>query len=256
MRTIARQAFAVFFVLLIAGAGLPVYADTTEEVQAQIDASNAQIEKLKDEIAKLQNNLNATVEQKQTLQNAINALNLNIQKLQKSITLTQTQIKQKDGEIGTLSNNISDTTGRIGVSQEQIADSLRQLEVIDKQPLMVTLLGGGTLSSFFNEAATLEALRTELQNHIHALASLKTNLEVDKNTAEGKRKELGTLNNNLGQQKQGLTLAKTQQTTLLEQTKNKERAYQALIAQKQITEKSKTIMPKMAKNIMVSLIFF
>jgi murein DD-endopeptidase MepM/ murein hydrolase activator NlpD len=236
MRPLARFIAAVFFVALFSGTALPALAVTQEDVQAQIDQNNAQIAQLRDEIAKLQKDLNATTEQKTTLQNAINALNLNIQKLQKSITLTQTQIKQKDGEIGTIAGNIESTTQRIGVSQQQVADSLRQLETVDKQPLMVTLLGGGTLSSFFDEAASLESIRTELQEHIHTLAALKTDLESDKISAEDKRKELSNLNNNLGQQKQGLTLAKTQQSTLLEQTKSKESAYQALIAQKQAEE--------------------
>ncbi len=215
-----------------------VHADTPADVQAQIDASNAQITQLRAEIAALQKNLNATTEQKQTLQNAINALNLNIQKLQKSITLTQTQIKQKDGEIGQLSGTIQTTAQRIEESQTQVADSLRELQTLDAQPFLMVLLGNGTLSSFFDDAASLESVRTGLQEHIHTLAGLKTDLEQNKTAAEGKRKELSSLNSNLGQQKQGLTIAKTQQSTLLEQTKSKESAYQALIAQKQAEEAS------------------
>ncbi|HVU79890.1 MAG TPA: peptidoglycan DD-metalloendopeptidase family protein [Candidatus Paceibacterota bacterium] len=238
MRQVRALLPAVFFVLALAGMGHYAHADTNEEVQAQIDQNNAQIAKLKDEIAALQKDLNATTEQKQTLQNAINALNLNIQKLTKSITLTQTQIKQKDGEIGTLAGSISETNGRIEVSQTQVADSLRQLQTLDEEPYLVTLLSGDSLSSFFDQAATLESVRTGLQSHIHTLASLKADLQSDKVSAEQKRKELASLNTDLGQQKQGLTIAKTQQSTLLEQTKSKESAYQTLIAQKQAEQAS------------------
>jgi murein DD-endopeptidase MepM/ murein hydrolase activator NlpD len=238
MRQVRALLPAVFLALALAGGGQYAHADTNEEVQAQIDENNAQIAKLKDEIAALQKDLNATTEQKATLQNAINALNLNIQKLTKSITLTQTQIKQKDGEIGTLAGSISETSGRIEVSQTQVADSLRQLQTLDEEPFLVTLLSGDSLSSFFDEAATLESLRTGLQSHIHTLASLKADLQSDKVSAEQKRKELANLNTDLGQQKQGLTIAKTQQNTLLEQTKSKEAGYQALIAQKQAEQAS------------------
>lgn len=229
---------ASFFVLAITGVSLYAHADTKDDIQAQIDANNAQIAQLKDQIAALQKDLNATTAQKQTLQNAITALNLNIQKLQKSITLTQTQIKQKDTEISTLAENISDTSEKIDVSQSQVANSLRQLEALDMRPSLITLLAGGTLSSFFDEEASLESVRADLQNHIHILSGLKTDLESDKLSAEDKRKELSNLNSNLGQQKQGLTIAKTQQSTLLEQTKNKESAYQTLIAQKQAEQAS------------------
>ncbi|TSC69331.1 MAG: peptidase M23 [Parcubacteria group bacterium Gr01-1014_56] len=237
MRHVRYTVAAFFFALFLAlGATTYIHADTQEEIQAQINESNKQIEALKAEIAELQGELNDTTKQKQTLQGAIKELNLNIQKLKKSITLTQTQIKQKDLEIGTLSTTISDTSGKIGASQSQIADSLRQLEAHDEQPMIVTLFSGGTLSSFFDEATTLESMRTLLQDHIHTLQGLKVDLESDKDVAEKKRRELAKLNTSLGQQNQGLTISRNEQTKLLDQTKNKESTYQAQIAQKKALE--------------------
>jgi murein DD-endopeptidase MepM/ murein hydrolase activator NlpD len=233
MQYVRGIALAVFLVLCAAFGAIHTSADTASDVQAQIDASNAQIEQLKAEIAQLQGQLNDTSAKRQTLQNAINGLTLNIQKLTKSITLTQTQIKQKDLEIGTLSTSISSTSDSITLSQAQVANSLRQLEALDAQPMVMTLLAGGTLSSFFDEATTLEALRVDLQDHIHTLATLKTDLETNKTAAEGKRKDLSTLNSQLNDQKTGLNIAKTEQNKLLTQTKNQESAYQAQIAQKQ-----------------------
>ncbi len=215
------------------------YADTaTSSVQAQIDASNAQIAQLKDEISQLQSQLNTTTAQKQTLQTAVNALKLNIQKLQKSITLSQAQISQQDLQIGTLATTISTTTDSISASQEEVADSLRQLDELDDQPVLLTLLSGGTLSSFFDEATTLESLRTGLEDHINDLASLKTDLQSDKDAAQSKRDQLAALNTQLNQQKQGLTLAQSQQTALLNQTKNQESSYQQLISTKEAQETS------------------
>ncbi|HWB34234.1 MAG TPA: peptidoglycan DD-metalloendopeptidase family protein, partial [Candidatus Paceibacterota bacterium] len=204
--------------------------------QSQIDQSTQQIDQLKQEIAQLQSQLNTTTAQKATLQNAINALNLNIQKIQKSISLTQTQIKQQDLEIGTLQDNIGDTTEKISASESQIADSLRELDSLDNQPLIVTLLSGGSLSSFFDEATTLESLRTSLEQRITTLSGLKTDLQSDESAAQDKRNQLASLNTNLGQQKQSLSIAKDSQTQLLTQTKNQEAAYQAQIAQKQAEE--------------------
>jgi murein DD-endopeptidase MepM/ murein hydrolase activator NlpD len=228
---------AIFFLLFaLGGLGIRTHADTATELQDQISSSNEQIEALKAEIAQLQTQLNDTSKQKQTLQNAVNALNLNIKKITTSISLTQAQIKQKDHEINGLSNSISSTTDRISTSQSQVADSLRQLETHDDQPLLVTLLGGDTLSSFFDAATTLESVRTDLENHIHDLSNLKTNLQTNKTTAEGKRQELAALNASLSQQNQSLTIARTEQTKLLTQTKNQESTYQAQLAQKKAQE--------------------
>ncbi len=236
MRQARYIALAFFVVLFMAAGGTITHAYTEEEIKAQLEEGSKQIETLKNEIAQLQIQLNATTKEKQTLQGAIKELTLSIQRLQKSITLTQTQIKQKDLEIRTLSTTIKDTSGRITASQAQIADSLRQLEAHDDKPMLVTLLGGGTLSSFFDAASTLESVRTELQDHVHTLGNLKTDLVSDKNVAEKKRKELSALHTSLSQQNKGLTIARDSQTKLLQDTKNKESAYQAQLAQKQAEE--------------------
>ncbi len=208
-------------------------ADADAAAQAQIDATNAQIQKLKDEIAALQTNLNLTTAQKQTLQTAIKALDLQIQKLQKSVSLTSGQISVKDKEIGNLSGKIRTTEEKISDAKVAVASTLRQLEQMDQEYLVITLLGGGTLSSFFDQAVTVGSLRGELQNKIQDLGSLRDNLESSKTSAETKRKELANLKANLNQQKQGVAAAKADQTTLLAQTKNKESEYQKLIAKKQ-----------------------
>ncbi|MDE2071410.1 MAG: peptidoglycan DD-metalloendopeptidase family protein [Patescibacteria group bacterium] len=209
---------------------------TGDQTQAQIDATQSQIDQLKQEIAQLQTQLNQTTAQKQTLQSAIKALNLNIQKLQTSIALTTAQIKQKDSEIRRLSGNITTTQGQIGDTQTQVASSLRQLNQVDEEPLATALLAGKTLSSFFDQAIELESLRSQLENRIENLGTLKDNLQTSKDTAQSKRNDLASLQRQLNQQKQGLTIAKDSQTQLLAQTQNKESSYQALIAQKQAQE--------------------
>lgn len=208
-------------------------ARAEEAAQAQIAATNAEIQRLKDEIASLQKDLNSTTAQKASLQSAIKALDLQILKLQKSVSLTSTQINQKDKEIGKLSGTISETEADIMQKREGIGASLRELEYIDEEHVVATLLGGGTLSTFFDGIITLESLRIGLQEKIKDLYALKNNLQDDKKKAETKRKELDALKNNLTYQKNGVAAAKSGQTTLLVQTKNKESEYQALIAKKQ-----------------------
>lgn len=201
-------------------------AQNSEEIQEQI-------QKLKEEVAELQKQLNLTGEQKQTLQTAIKELDLQIKKLTKNISLTSTQIGQKDKEITTISGNILTTTERIDLSQGGIAQSLRELQSIDQRSAVVVLLGGGTLSSFFDEQATLLSLRTQLQNQVRDLSSLKDNLETNRSSAENRRRELSVLQSRLSQEKRGVGVARTEQDKLLTETKNQENAYQKLIAEKE-----------------------
>ncbi|MBX4192118.1 peptidoglycan DD-metalloendopeptidase family protein [Candidatus Parcubacteria bacterium] len=215
-----------------------VHAQSADTIKEQIDASNAAIQKLKDEISQLQGQLNETSKQKQTFQSAVKELDLNIQKLTKSISLTQAQIKQKDEEIGDLGDNITDTSGKIGNSHEEVADSIRQLDAMDNESSAVMLLGGGTLSSFFDEAANLATVRQGLQLHIEDLSALKSNLVTSKTSAEDKRKELAGLQRKLATDKQGLSSARAEQSKLLAETQSKESQYQVVIAQKKAQEAS------------------
>jgi murein DD-endopeptidase MepM/ murein hydrolase activator NlpD len=95
------------------------------------------------------------------------------------------------------------------------------------------LLGGGTLSSFFDAAVALEALRSTLQNKVSDLTTLKSTLQTNKSDAEQKRAELAALKQKLSNDQKGLTAARAAQTQLLQETKNKESNYQALIKEKE-----------------------
>ncbi len=212
------------------------HAETPEQLQSQIDQSTSQINQLKAEIAQLQTQLTATSKQKQTLQNAVAALNLNIQKITKSITLTNAQIAQKDSQIRALSGNISTTTSEISQVHTQVENTLQELNAQEAEPFALTMLSGGTLSSFFDEVANLTTVRIGLEDKMSELSQLKTNLVTSKSAAQQKRADLANLQQDLAQQKQGLAAAQASQTQLLNETKNKESTYQAIIAQKQAQE--------------------
>lgn len=212
------------------------HAQTQAELQAQIDQSTSQIAQLKKEIEQLQVELNSTSKQKQTLQSVVAEFNLNIQKITKSITLTNTQIAQKDTEIRQLAGSISTTANRMDTTGTEVEESLRQLAILDNEPIVLTFMRGDSLSSYFDAVVTLTALRLELKNKIGQLSNLKTNLTSSKTTAEQKRSELAALKNNLAEQKQSLAIARDAQNQILTQTKNKESNYQALLAEKKAQE--------------------
>jgi murein DD-endopeptidase MepM/ murein hydrolase activator NlpD len=235
--TLRRISFVLIFAGLLWSFSTPlVGANTASDIQAQIDAQNAQIAQLKAEIAQVQGELDAVGKKKQTLQSAVQEITLNISKLTKTISLTQAQIAQKDQEIERLSGSITTTSNDIGATRNQVGETIRLLNDKDAQPLMVVYLSGGTLSSFFDETATLATLQSDLQNRIQTLSTLKTGLEENKNAAEGKRKELAALKSNLTTQQKSLQVARDSQNKLLADTKNQESTYQSLLAQKKAQE--------------------
>ncbi len=213
-----------------------VTASTIDPIQQQMDTSNAQIAQLKREIEQLQSNLIGVSKQKKTLQGAVSELSLNIKKLTKNTELTNIRINQKDVEIHKLSGNIMTTSDEMTHLQVGVSDSIRQLRMLDDEPFLMSLVQGGTLSSFFDTMTTMNSLRTGLEQKITTLNELKTTLISSKTTAQQKRTELASLKQNLAQQKRSVAIVRDAQTQLLKDTKNKESDYQALIAQKQAQE--------------------
>src|SRR3989344_1940614 len=222
--------FAAFLLLLLPVSQIEAQSAAVKE---QIEENSEKIDKLEAEIREIQGQLDETGKQKQTLQSTIKGLDLNIQKLGKNISLTQTQISQKDSEIRGLSGDISNTSQDIAGARVGIGDTLRQLERRDRESVAAMLLVGATLSSFFDEEASLAALRQGLQNRVQDLSSLKVDLEVDKSAAEKKRTELAALQRKLSEEKKGLDISKSAQQQLLKETQNQESIFQAQIAQKQ-----------------------
>jgi peptidoglycan hydrolase CwlO-like protein len=207
-------------------------------LQAQIDATNAEIKRIRDEIAQLQGQLTDTSAKRATLQNTIKQLDLQIQTLQKQLSLTTKEITNKDREISKLAGTIGETNQKIAETEAGVADSLRQLQQMDNISPATAIFGGDTLSDFFDEAIALSALRSDLQNRIEDLSTLRSQLQANKSSVETKRSELSKLKKSLDQQKLGVAAARTDQSTLLTQTKNKESEYQKLIEQKKLRRRS------------------
>lgn len=250
MSSFRRAGLALGIALLCGAAALAQAQTTTDPVQSQIDSTQQQIDSLKNQIEQLQIQLNNTTKQKQTLQTAVEGIDLNIKKITTQVSLTNTQITQKDRDILRLTGSISTTTQGIGDTQQEIAGALRELNRMDQEPLAGALLGGATLSSFFDAAVTLGSLRDTLENHVEDLSSLKVNLVHSKDTAQQARAQLAALQAQLAQQKQSLNLARQSQSDLLTQTKNQESSYQALIAQKKAEETAfETELIKLAQGL-------
>ncbi len=237
MRPLSVRTVLVWCLVACAVLALPLgvirlHAQSVDDLQNSIVDSTNKIDQLKQEIAKLQTQLNATRNQKQTLQTAVQVLDLNIKKITTSISLTNAQIAQKDTQITKLSKGIATTTTKMGDVRGEVGHTLSALQILDDEPVVMTLLSGATLSSVFDQMATLDTVRAGLQEKIAHLGNLKDSLETNKSSAEDKRRELAQLQENLSQQKQSLAIARQSQNDLLTQTKNQESNYQALIAQK------------------------
>jgi murein DD-endopeptidase MepM/ murein hydrolase activator NlpD len=209
------------------------FAQSTSDIQKQIDDNNAQIQALDREIAQYQAQLDSTTAQKNTLQNTVNQLALQQKQLNAKISVTQNQIKTTQLQIQQLSSGIASTQASIEDERAGLAESLRTLNESDQMPLALSILGANNISDAWRDIDASASLHTAIQDNVQILSSKKQDLTDTKTEAEAKQAQLKQQQATLNTQQGSLAATKKAQSDLLAQTKNQESNYQKIIAQKQ-----------------------
>lgn len=213
-------------------------AQSTAEIQQQINASNAQIADLDKEIAEYQKQLDVVSSKKQTLQGALDQLNLSIKKVTASISVTKNQIHTTELQIQQLAEGIDSKQASIEVDQAGLAQTLRGLDQAEGTPFVIQLLNADTVSDAWQDIETLQSLQVAVNDQIKILASEKQSLADTKTQQEEKRVQLIAQQKKLVDQQGSLEVTKRAQSDLLAETKNQEANYQAIIADKQAAKAS------------------
>ena len=225
---------AAFFVI---GGGV-AGAQSTAELQEQINDHNAQIQKLNKEIAAYEKQLTEVGAKKQTLQNTLSQLDIQRKKITASISVTKNKIGALELEIQQLSKSIRSKEGSIKIEEAGLAQSLRKLNESDKQTLIVAVLSSEDLNAIWSDIDANYALGEAVQEDIKELSAQKEDLTETKTSTEKKRAELVKQRNNLVAEQGSLDATRKAQNELLAQTKSQESTFQAILAQKQAAKAS------------------
>ncbi len=237
-----RQLFVALFVSVSLLACIPLHpsialADPTSDLQAQIDAQNQQIQSINAEIATYQKQLNVISGQKQTLQGAVNALDISLKQLTAQISLTQKKIGAANLHLQELGSSIQDKEGGIALDKQTVAQALRTMNELGQTTIVEYILNAESITEAWETTDHLAAINSALAMHAKNLASDKIVLTNKQAEEQKTKQELSALASDLATQKKGLDISKQSKVTLLNQTKNSESSYQALIATKKAQEK-------------------
>ena len=111
---------AVLILLIVIGAPIAAFAETALDTQKSIDAKNAEIQALQQEVSQYQNQVSVIKNQASSLQGTLKVIGNNQKQLQSNLNLTskKTQkteltIVQNQQEIGNLGRGISKNTQAI-----------------------------------------------------------------------------------------------------------------------------------------------
>lgn len=230
-----KQLLALILGILIAPAlmfgGNIVFAQTAEQLQADIKERNARLSEIEKEIAKYEEELKKVGAEKGTLQKAINQLELERKKVQADIVYTENKISSTDLSIDKLSLEINSTTSSIDKNLFAVAETLRRLAESDDDTLIELFLRHENLAEAWGELESLETVRQSMREKVKELSSLKGELEEKKGEETSYKDELVSLKNQYAGHQSVLDSNRREKNELLSATKNEEAVYQKQLAE-------------------------
>lgn len=215
----------------------PSYAETVEDIKAQIEDHNSKINAIEQEIAAYQKQLNVLGGERQTLQSAIKTVDVSRQQTSSQIALTQNRISASNLQLNELSYEIADKEDVIRLDKEALARNFRDIYALGDETLIEQVLSTESLSDAWTLVDQVTDLARALEAHAQDLFVAKTELSVQHASVAETKNKLSELNKELLSQKKALDIVKSEKNKLLTQTKNQESTYQQLIAKKRAEQK-------------------
>lgn len=210
-----------------------VFGDTTSEIQEKIAEQNAKIAALEKEIAQYESTLYQIAGEKTTLQGEVSRIDVSRKKIGATISITENKITSANLQLKRLGGAIDDKAKRIETSKKTLEQSFQSLYQIGDTTVVEQLLSADGMIEAWQEVDRIEQLDTALRNEVINLQNTKESLTVDYTATEKEKAKLLYLKKQLSDQKILLDQNRNEQATLLAQTKNKESAFQKLLADKQ-----------------------
>src|SRR3989344_2294656 len=207
-------------------------APTAAEIQALIDAQNAQILELDKEIAQYEKQLDAVGTKKQTLQNELSKLNLSLKKSAASIAASKKKISSTQLQIQQLAQGIAVKQGSIETDAAGLAESFRQMNEAEASSLALQILASDDIAETWRELDSHQSLQEAVTDQMQKLSQEKQSLSEVKSKTEAKRAELLAQQRILLAEQGTLNATKKAQSELLAQTKSQESTYQKILAEK------------------------
>lgn len=207
-------------------------ADTVSDIQARIDAANANRAALEKEIANYQSQLKVIGDQANTLQTTIKSLDVSTNKISSEVKLTENDISKTTYTILDTDLEIQDKQKKIVKGNQVIAEALRRVYEYDTSSIWEIILSDQDLSESWVEIENIILIQAKIKDEVNSTKDIKIRLELAKNELEQKKVELEKYTKELSDRKKVLASTKQEKSNILSQTKNTEANYQKLLKDK------------------------
>jgi murein DD-endopeptidase MepM/ murein hydrolase activator NlpD len=225
-----RSTFLVIGLISLLFTPIISRAASTAALSQQINEVKEQRDALLLEQQKLQAELDKVSREGQTLGTAVKSLDVSRAKLVSDIKVTQSKINSAELNIKVLENSVSEKEDQITTHRKAISDALKQISDADARPLMLDLVASANFGDLWRDASALASLSGTLEDEVGGLRETRSALLKQKSQKEKVKADALSLTQQLSGQKQVVEETKSAKEKLLIETKNKEAAYQALLA--------------------------
>ena len=203
-----------------------------QRLQQEITARNDRLNEIEREIAQFESALQEVGSERQSLEQAIRQLELERGRVEADIRRTQNQIDTTDLTIDKLTREIRETEVSIARLQDGLSDNIRAAHHSTDDSFVLILLRHDSLSAFWNELESKQAVRNTMTARLEELQSLRAQLNENQERSESQRAELVSLRERYGNQTSILANNRAEQTELLRATQNEEASYQQLLEER------------------------
>ncbi len=227
----------VFFVLFAISSFIlgSVTAPTTTTLAAnptdasERDALEKELAELEKQIDQYEDQVSTYQKQGKTLGSEVKGLDSKISKLSLQIKAIKLNLSQLDKKINETESQISVTKDNLDANRNTLGGILRDMYQSERVSMMEVFLKSPKISDFFDDVNDLALLQNSLQQAIKKIADLQEDLENQKEQLSLARADQTTLSKFQEAQRNETEKAKVQKNELLSVTKNQESKYQTLL---------------------------
>ncbi len=207
-------------------------AQALENAQADKARLENELNALEQEIAQKQKELAGQKGQSVSLSRDIAILTTQIKKSKLDIKAKNLIIKKLGGEIVQKNKQIETLSTRIETEKETLAQLIRKDREIDDKNVLAFLLSKDKLSLAYGDIETFSSLKTGIKKSVDEIKGVKKETESEKKNLEIKKDKETDVKVQLEKAKQEVEASEKNKQELLSISKDKEKAYQKVLADK------------------------
>ena len=203
-----------------------IVGKSNAQLQADLDACNAEIDKWTEILNNTKKNTASYETEVAKLTAKINAAQATIKAKTIAIANLNSSIVKKQSQISLLEDRIENDTA-------SVAQLVRKTREIDSFSVAEAVLSSQDLSNFFVDVDTYSSTRTSLMTLLTNLRGTKTETEMQRAELAKERDKEAEAKAIIEANKRQVEQSQSEQKVLLAQSKNQEKAYSQLVAEKQ-----------------------